>query len=604
MRAIIGYWGQSDTDEKRSALSRQLDSIAGQSHSSHSYKSITGALFPPEGITSESARSSVAEITIIGNGSRHGNIKSESESLTASLSASGIDGDADISIRATRDSLYLRRDAFGRVTLFWTKQRGAVWFSTRLHLLFPLLKSKRISLSGLYGYSCFSYVPTPDAPVEEIRSVPAGTELVFARDDSDSRFTETLNRADEWREAEELTDKEEEARLQLRRLLEEAIESQLCDSGSESVGIFLSGGLDSSITAALLARRGVPVRAYALDFGEYGLSELPSAEMVSAHLRIPLVKVRATPRLIRKAIEPTARALDLPFGDGVTVPLYLLSLAASRECRTVFNGEGGDQLFAGWTNKPIIASGVYAAHSASESSFNHEYLKTFHRLHGYESSVFRNDIFGSINRLDPLGWLEDALDDSCTPSLIQRLRRANLMLKGAQNIEPRATNLAFANGLNVRTPFCYKPLARWSFQISGELFLRGHCEKYLLKRAVEDLLPSEIVWREKRGMGVPLTLWLLGPLWREVGTWLAPEILARQGVWQKDIALRIALGRLSGHRQGRRIGELMWLIMMWQVWRKSVFGEDTGKSYYNSFWMPHRWWEWRMKRKEETGWQL
>jgi asparagine synthase (glutamine-hydrolysing) len=208
-----------------------------------------------------------------------------------------------------------------------------------------------------------------------------------------------------------------------------------------------------------------------------------------------------------------------------------------------------------------------------------------------------------VHEIDPLSCIEDALDQSHTPSLMHRLRRANLMLKGAQNIQPRATNLALANGLNVRSPFCYKPLALWSFHLSGELFLRGPCEKYLLKRAVEDMLPSEIVWREKRGMGVPLTQWLLGPLWREVGTWLAPEILEREGRWQTDLALRVALGQLSGHRQGRRIGEILWLLVMWQAWRKTVCDEEIHKLFYNPFWLRPGWWQWRMSRKEETRWQ-
>lgn len=598
MRAIIGYWGRADTGEKRRALSKTLARIAGDQASKHlSFNSKWE-------LDDRRNHSCVTEIISIEDKSGRGIVSADEESLTASISASGITSEADIEIRADRDSLRLSRDPFGRITLFWTRQQSVIWFSTQLRLLLSLTQSKRISASGLYAYSCFSYVPTPLTPVERIFSLPAGTELIIKReDDSDTNFSETLSRLHEWSEAENLIDDEEQARLQLRHLLEEDIESQIGDVGSETVGVFLSGGLDSSISAALLARAGARLRAYALDFGEYGQSELPYAELVAAHLGIPLVKVSASPRRIQKAIRATSQSLDLPFGDGVTVPLYLLSQAASHECAVVFNGEGGDQLFAGWTNKPIIAAEIYAAHAAEKSNFHHEYLKTFHRLHGYESAVFTDEILSETRRLDSLNWIEDALDHSHTPSLLHRLRRANLMLKGAQNIQPRATNLALANGLNVRSPFCYKPLALWSFNLSSELFLRGPCEKYLLKRAVEDMLPSDIVWREKRGMGVPLTQWLLGPLWREVGAWLAPEILEREGRWQKDLALRVALGRLSGHRQGRRIGEILWLLMMWQAWRKTVFGEEVYKLFYNPFWLRPGWWEWRMSRKEETLWQ-
>ena len=172
------------------------------------------------------------------------------------------------------------------------------------------------------------------------------------------------------------------------------------------------------------------------------------------------------------------------------------------------------------------------------------------------------------------------------------------MIKGAQNIQPRATALGLAHGLMVRTPFCERALTGWTFQLPGDLYLRGPCEKYLLKRAVEDWLPPEIVWREKRGMGVPLTAWCLGPMRRVVGEWLKPGALECEGRFQPDLALRVALGQLSGHVQGRRIGEILWLLLMWQAWRKTVLKEEFKASYYNPLWLPPRWLQWRLRGRE------
>jgi asparagine synthase (glutamine-hydrolysing) len=279
----------------------------------------------------------------------------------------------------------------------------------------------------------------------------------------------------------------------------------------------------------------------------------------------------------------TARALDLPFGDGVTVPLYLLNQAAAQEVACVFNGEGGDQLFAGWTNKPLIAAGVYE----SPAAFTAAYLRTFHRLHGYAEATF-----ASHTPFDATPYLAEALRALPQQTLLARLRRANLMLKGAQNIQPRATNLALAHGLKLRTPFCHKPLADWTFGVSDELFLQGVCEKYLLKRAVSDWLPSDVVWREKRGMGVPLTAWCLGTLWRTLGRWLDPKKLAAEGVFQPDLALRVAAGQFSAHIQGRRIGEILWLLLMWQLWQ-AEFAAPVKETFYHSFWLPPRWWQWK-----------
>jgi Asparagine synthase (glutamine-hydrolyzing) len=154
----------------------------------------------------------------------------------------------------------------------------------------------------------------------------------------------------------------------LQNLLKDAVERQISDlNSSETVGVFLSGGLDSSVVAALLVKAGVKVRAYTLDFGEAGIPEYPWAEQVAYSLKIPLVKVDARPHRIKQVLHSAVKALDLPFGDGVTVPLYLLNEAASQETDLVFNGEGGDQLFAGWTNKPLIAAGIYQAQIQPET---------------------------------------------------------------------------------------------------------------------------------------------------------------------------------------------------------------------------------------------
>jgi len=337
-----------------------------------------------------------------------------------------------------------------------------------------------------------------------------------------------------------------------------------------------------------------------LDFGEFGFSEVPYAERVAEALSIPLVRVPATPQRIRDAIDTTARALDIPFGDGVTVPLLLLCEAAKDDSTIVFNGEGGDQLFGGWTNKPLIASRVYQDHHPDGSQFNQHYLRTFHRLHGYESSAFTDAARTEMARVDPLDWLSPALDDEFTNTLLHRLRRANLMLKGAQNIQPRATALAHANCMSVRTPFCDPEIGAWTFRLAGDLCLRGPCEKYLLKRAVEDWLPSDIVWREKRGMGVPLTAWCLGPLAGVIDERLNASVLEAEGRYLPDLPSRVAQGRLSGHVQGRRIGEILWLLLMWEAWRQTVLKEEIEHSTNNWLRLPRRWRQFRARHWEEN----
>jgi asparagine synthase (glutamine-hydrolysing) len=511
------------------------------------------------------------------------------------IAADGLLDRPDAWVRWTEHRLTLGRQGFGRVTLYWLEVDRLLWFSSRCQWLLPLLEQPQVDAAGFYGYSCFSYVPTPCSPVQEVRAIAAGTEQTWQTQVDLSIAPATAIELGEWDDIETKITDESLAIQQLQQLIIAAIQRQVADLGRQPVGVLLSGGLDSSVVAALLVRSGLDVRAYTLDFGSQGVPEYPYAQQVAQHLKIPLVKVAAGPQQIAGALAETITALDLPYGDGVTVPLFLLNQAAKDDVAVIFNGEGGDQLFAGWTNKPLIAASVYQSlQPTATPDLTTQYLQTFHRLWGYEDRVLTPEMQAITTATPPNRWIAPML--SGDGDFLARLRRASLMLKGAQNIQPRATNLAVYHGLKVRSPFCDLPLAQWSLGLPGDLFLRGACEKYLLKQAVADWLPPEIVWRTKRGMGVPLTPWCYQDWWSKLGTWLNPSTLAAGELWQPDLAARVALGELGGQIQGRRIGEILWLLIMWQGWHDRVLGLPQHRpTWQHPFWLPQQFWQYRKR---------
>src|SRR5919202_3557928 len=387
---------------------------------------------------------------------------------TVTLNACGRFGPTDLPSDAWAQveagQLRLGRDPFGRVPLYWMRSQETIWFSTQMQLLLPLIDSPQVSPIALHSYACFSYVPTPLTGIEQIASVAAGTEMIWEIPDAKAvPKVQSLQSA--WQEAPQLLRSEDEAIAQLQVLLQQAIARQVAD-----------------------------------------------------FLQIPLIRVAATGDAILRAIGPTAKALDIPYGDGTTALLFLLKQAAAQDVRVVFNGENGDQLFAGWTNKPLFPTGVYSAkHPAGKETFEQQYLRTFQRFYGYEKLIFSPEMLDRIQAHDSSVYLQDAIGVETCPSLLARLRRASLMLKGAQNIQPRATALGFACGLWVRSPFCDPDLTNWTFQLPGELLLQGACEKYILKKDAERWLPPEIVSREKRGMGVPLKVWYYRQFWGAIG---------------------------------------------------------------------------------------
>lgn len=446
----------------------------------------------------------------------------------------------------------LDADPFGLRRVFWTQTHGALQASSDLGALVST-SPPRLDPLALHGYLCFSHVPAPRTIYADISVLPAG-----------ARLTETAAPAALWHEQEGAHGAKEDAVADLRARLRESVSRRLEASGTRDVGVFLSGGLDSSLMAALLTEAGARTQLFTLDFGTPHDGELPCAQAVAAWLNRPLHIVPARARHVAAALEATAACLDQPFGDGVTVPLFLLGAAAAQRVSVVFNGEGGDQLFGGWANKPMLAADVYGDDGLSS------YLATFHRFYGLTDALYTSRARAATRDADPVAWLRPALDTERCPTLLHRLRAANLTLKGAQNIAPRAVLLAQAHGLRVEMPFFDKALADWTFTLPASFLQRGACEKYLLKRVADAYLPPEIVWQEKRGMGVPTTEWCLGPLRRLVGHWLSPRRLRQEGWFEPSYVQTLRRGQDSpAEFRTRRLGEKLWTLLLWEVWRET-----------------------------------
>ena len=465
---------------------------------------------------------------------------------------------ASASVNPVEKTLTLTRDPFGFHGAYTAQVGEVLWYASDARVLQRLPGiSNRLNPAALHGYLCFSYVPTPVTLISGVAALPAGARLIVT-----SKGEQSCENQAAWREFPPLALNEEEAITELRKRLQTAVAQR---AGAErEVGVLLSGGLDSSFIAALLVELGVKVHLFALDFGSPFDIELPYAQQVAAHLGESLNIVSARPPQIRSALAATAAALEQPFGDGVTVPLYLLGQAAAKQVSVIFNGEGGDQLFGGWTNKPMVAAELYAGKDYDREAM---YLNTFHRFYGFTDQFYTSYAQETIDKVDVGSWLRPALEAEGFKNLLHRLRAANLWLKAAQNIVPRATQLAAVHGLRVRSPFFDRALTDWTFALSPKWLLHGACEKYLLKRAAEPYLPPDVVWREKRGMGVPTTEWCFGPLRRDVAHWLNRRGL-KQDRWFKPKAVQ-ALRRGKdrfGEVRHRRIGEKLWLLLMLHVW--------------------------------------
>jgi asparagine synthase (glutamine-hydrolysing) len=271
--------------------------------------------------------------------------------------------------------------------------------------------------------------------------------------------------------------------------------------------------------------------------------------------------------------------LDLPFGDPVTGPQYLLGRAA-RQCglSAIFNGEGGDQLFGGWTSKPMISAQLYA-NLYEEDNREQIYLHSYHRFYGLEEQLYTpafKEQVGHAGQRQAL--LRPYLEGGDAATFLNRVRLADINLKGSQNILPRMERLANAWALDARVPLFDRALAEASFTLPPQLKLHGACEKYVLKLILQKHLPRDIVWRRKFGMSVPITDWVLGGLLAgAVADLLGPASLARRGLFREEYVGRLRAGHNEPNEtRRRRVGERLWTLAMLEAWLR-VFIDGRGQ---------------------------
>ncbi|MFO1524855.1 MAG: asparagine synthase-related protein [Turneriella sp.] len=473
---------------------------------------------------------------------------------------------------AEANSLTLIRDPFGIRSLYYAERSGVFYFASELKQLLAISGfTIEPDLVAVHKYLTFSFAPGESVPVAGVKRILPGQIAEFKNGQLQLRpYFELRENIDE-----RYADRHEATRY-IREKFSTAVQNRW--NGEKSVGVYLSGGIDSAGVALYLKKAGANVHALSLDFGTEGV-EMDQAKAIAAHLNLELNLVEANPEKLTPLLPELAWKLDLPFGDPVTGPQYLLGRAARNAgLEVVFNGEGGDQLFGGWAVKPMIAGSVFSG-LYEDDTREEMYLRSYHRFYGLEADLYTPEFARQVgNPGQRRAHLVPYLYHEEHPTFLGRLRLADISLKGSQNILPRAERMANAWGLDVRMPFFDRALAEASFMLPPQMKLHGATEKYILKRVLQKHLPRELVWRRKYGMSVPITQWLLRPpLNRIVTRLLSAESLAKRGLFRFAYVERLLAGQNDAHEtRRRRIGERLWCLAMLELWFR-IFIDGKGK---------------------------
>ena len=467
-----------------------------------------------------------------------------------------------VAVVGTDGTATLWRDGVGERTLYYAPLADGFAFGpSPAALVRAGFVAPELDLAAAAAYLSYAYVPGRRTLVRGVLEVLPGERVAWGG--------RGVRRDTVWRLPDEPAAFAPEAELrdELRRRLETAVRRRLPEPGTP-LAATLSGGIDSSLVVALARRlHDGPLTAYTVSFGPDLPNELAHAGRMAAHAGVPHRAVELSWQAVLHFLDESVGSLGEPIGDPLTVPNSLLFRAAAEAgTPAVFNGEGGDPCFGGPKNVPMILSELYGHGGAAggrESAYLRSHLKCYDEL----GAMLTPGALAAL-RAEPLeAALAAGLNDPRFRRYVTRLQAVNVSYKGGHHILPKVDALSRPAGAVPRSPLFDRDLVEHSFALPPQLKLRGAVEKYLLKEAVRDVVPAEIVARPKSGMLVPVEAWCLGPMLPAARERLL-DGLAKYDIVRRDYLERLLAGRLGGSRP--RHGAKVWLLLTLESWLRRV----------------------------------
>lgn len=436
-----------------------------------------------------------------------------------------------------RRELFISRDRFGKKPLYWFHHQGAFTFASELTALLEHPSSPRNeSRLALQKFFAYALIPAPHSIIDGIWKLPAGHNLIVCPGEAPkiSRYWRfELEPEESWNSR-----PEQDLAEELLALLDGAVARRLMSD--VPLGVFLSGGIDSTAVAALACRhvdRG-QLKTFSIGFSEPTFDESAFAKRAAGHLQtshslemLDLDKaIEVLPLILDK--------LDEPQGDNSLLPTWLLSRFTRRHVTVALGGDGGDELFAGyetfrglnkaqWYSRLVpkpVHHGIAALASLMPVSHNNLSFdfKIKRGLGGvqYPAPYWNAAWLGAVapgelsrcfgGSVDLEAVYSEAIEvwDSCRQkTLLDRTLQFYTEIYMQDGILAKVDRASMMHGLEARSPFLDIEVADFARRLPNRFKLRDGVTKYLLKKALEPLLPADIIYRKKKGFGTPMSAW-------------------------------------------------------------------------------------------------
>lgn len=492
-----------------------------------------------------------------------------------------------------KESLFIARDRFGQKNIYYHTSGSRFGFASEVQALLcdPTIPV-RPNLNAIYQYLTVQSVPAPLSSFQDVQKLAPGECLLF-----------TNNGIRKWRHwapkfTSSFTGSVEEATEELESLLTRAVDTHMVSD--VPLGFFLSGGVDSSLLTALACKQRDKIQSFAMGFADPLFDERPFAEQVAIHCGTQHHEETASEALC-SFLPELVRKFGEPFADSSAIPMWLLSRMTSKHITVALSGDGGDDLFGGYERflDPFIFSKTNPPGSWLEArrqqlvdnlaSQNKTALYDSHLNTSTTAYYFHWARFcGNRKRL----LATEALRLAAHPQysielLLERLRAANSIhpLDTIQQFEmdyylattlmPKVDIASMASSLEVRMPFLDNNVADFALSLPVNMrvhrlngdkqgaFEKGYEPKWIVKRLAEKYLPSTIVYRRKKGFGVPLANWLREGLREILLDTLCSKSFEKRG-WVNPEATKCLLKEHLEHQADHHHG--LWTLLMLELW--------------------------------------
>lgn len=500
--------------------------------------------------------------------------------------------------------LFLVRDRLGLKSVYFAQAGNSLIFASEIKgLLAHPQVSREIDFLALDDFLTYLYVPAPRTIFRGVRELPPGHWLEW-RDGHLKlhRYWDVTFRA-ESRPLAECVD-------ELNATLSEAVRLRLVSD--VPLGVFLSGGMDSSTVAALMARsQSDPVRAFTLGFdeGQERYCEWEYAQEVGEAIGA-ITQQLTVPARSAELLGAVTRHFDEPFGNPTSLLIYQLSQVGRQHVTVALVGDGGDEVFLGYpryrgvslaekyrrvpARLRNVAAGI-AGRLPEPGNGNHfsRRLREFteggcqspERMYFQWISYFSSDLRHRLYTNDLARELQDydssefltALFNRCeSPDVIDRVNYVDLHSFLPFNILRYADRMSMAHGLELRSPFTDHKLIEQMAKVPRQYKLRGNETKLILRKTAENLLPRRVVTRRKLGLNPPMGLWLRGQLKPLLREYLAPEQMRQRGYFRPAVVQEL----IQDHLLGRRDYSLhLWALISLEEWHRQYVDVSSSLSF-------------------------